>query len=443
MWLDKFVFCGQSVGPTSVYLSAAERLANGGRFPLGRYLLGSVYHLLHQVAKKLLLGHPIGNLGGPWWFINMWLSVHMHKRLEFNLFAQRFPRDIAEDHQLDEEESATRSPLNYGEAAIVLPGTGGNEDQVSRFFQTLYEGLAKEQRAWMPYEDPDTRFPLTFHPLDNALNKDHDLMMAIITPRAIPVNFFGSGKASNLTYEFYNPSALAHQLAFGQLLIALCYTDVVKPRQVITSGLEWIRIAQLPPNADTSDIDLSTWILALFITQAYKQWWAEWKEQLFYRSALTYRGMIDSTYKVPENTVSLQPMPQSYYFCCYQQLTSSVLYRSIYSTVGQQKRQADRTPPIGPDLFDRQQCTKLSGSNAPGCAFQENHHQAGQDVSIGRCCCFGACFQGRKFLSLQFIPIPFYTYTAFSGYISCHGDFIDHFHCLNQNSINTRLHLYL
>jgi len=97
MWLDKFVFCGRSVGPTSVYLSTAERLADGGRFPLGQYLLGSVYRLLHQVARKLLLGQPIGNLGVPWWFINMWLSLHMHKRLEFKLFAQRFPRDIAED----------------------------------------------------------------------------------------------------------------------------------------------------------------------------------------------------------------------------------------------------------------------------------------------------------------------------------------------------------
>jgi hypothetical protein len=121
----------------------------------------------------------------------------------------------------------------------------------------------------MPYEDLETRFPLTFHPFDDALNKDHDLMMAIITPRAIPVNFFGSGKASNLTYEFYNPSALARQLAFGQLPIALCYADVVKPRETITSGLEWIRIAQLPPNADT-DVDLLAWIPALFITQAYK-----------------------------------------------------------------------------------------------------------------------------------------------------------------------------
>jgi len=33
MWLDKFIFCGRSVEPTFVYLSPAERLADGGRFP--------------------------------------------------------------------------------------------------------------------------------------------------------------------------------------------------------------------------------------------------------------------------------------------------------------------------------------------------------------------------------------------------------------------------
>jgi len=67
----------------------------------------------------------------------------------------------------------------------------------------------------MPYEDPKTRFPLIFHPFDDALNKDNDLMMAIIGARDIPVNTFGSGKNSSPTYEFYNPSALARQLAFG------------------------------------------------------------------------------------------------------------------------------------------------------------------------------------------------------------------------------------
>jgi len=105
-------------------------LADGGRFPLGRYMLDSTYHLLHQVTEKLLLGEPIGNLGGPLWFINMWLNVHMHKCLWFDLFTQRFPRDIAEDYELADDESATRPPINYGEAAIVLPGTSCNENQI-------------------------------------------------------------------------------------------------------------------------------------------------------------------------------------------------------------------------------------------------------------------------------------------------------------------------
>ena len=157
MWLDKFIFYGRSVGPTFVYLSAAEWLANGNRFPLGRYLLVSIYHLLHQVAEKLLLGEPIGNLGGPWWFINMWLNVHMHKRHRWDFFAQQFPRDIAEDHQLAEDESATRSPLNYGEAIIVPPGTDANENQTGRFFKKLYDGFSKisEPRCLMKIRSLD------------------------------------------------------------------------------------------------------------------------------------------------------------------------------------------------------------------------------------------------------------------------------------------------
>jgi hypothetical protein len=58
----------------------------------------------------------------------MWLNTHMHKRLRFDFFAQQFPRDIAEDYELADDELATRSPLNYGEAVIVLPGTSSNEN---------------------------------------------------------------------------------------------------------------------------------------------------------------------------------------------------------------------------------------------------------------------------------------------------------------------------
>jgi hypothetical protein len=52
------------------------------------------------------------------------------------------------------------------------------------------------------------------------------------------VNTFGSGKNTNITYEFYNTSAVSRQLAFGQLPIKLCFADVIKPRETITSGTD-------------------------------------------------------------------------------------------------------------------------------------------------------------------------------------------------------------
>jgi hypothetical protein len=109
----------------------------------------------------------------------------------------------------------------------------------------------------MPYIDKETRFPLLFNFADDTLNKDDELMMAIITPQAIPVNTFGSGKNTNITYEFYNPSAVSRQLAFGQLPIKLCFADVIEPRETITSGTNWSRVVRLSPDVDAIDVDLS------------------------------------------------------------------------------------------------------------------------------------------------------------------------------------------
>jgi hypothetical protein len=54
MWLEKFIFCGKTVGPTTNMQSIAEPLAIGHLIPLGKHLLGSAYSLLHQVFVKLL-----------------------------------------------------------------------------------------------------------------------------------------------------------------------------------------------------------------------------------------------------------------------------------------------------------------------------------------------------------------------------------------------------
>jgi hypothetical protein len=54
MWLDKYLFCGSTCGPTFNYLPLAEKLALGSEIPLGKLLLGSLYNLMNQVAQHLM-----------------------------------------------------------------------------------------------------------------------------------------------------------------------------------------------------------------------------------------------------------------------------------------------------------------------------------------------------------------------------------------------------
>jgi hypothetical protein len=56
MWLEKFIFCGKTVGPTTNMQTMAESLASRHMILLGKHLLGSVYSLLHHVSVKLSTG---------------------------------------------------------------------------------------------------------------------------------------------------------------------------------------------------------------------------------------------------------------------------------------------------------------------------------------------------------------------------------------------------
>ena len=134
MSLEKFVFCGKAVGPISNNLKLAENLATGNPVPLGKHLLGLVYHLLHQVSSRLRKNQPITNLGGPWWFIQLWLHMYMHKTMTVELSEIEFPSE----NFSEEEETVTRRCTTFGEAAIMIandPKTLGITD----FFQVLLQ----------------------------------------------------------------------------------------------------------------------------------------------------------------------------------------------------------------------------------------------------------------------------------------------------------------
>ena len=65
MWLERFIFYGSSCGPTYNHKLLAEHQAVGTEIPLGKYLLGSAYHLMHQVAAQLLKNEAVHTISGP------------------------------------------------------------------------------------------------------------------------------------------------------------------------------------------------------------------------------------------------------------------------------------------------------------------------------------------------------------------------------------------
>ena len=69
MWLENFIFCGSSCGPTANHQYLAERLIAGDDIPLGKYLLRSFYSLMHQVSANLLENKPVSTISGPWWLL--------------------------------------------------------------------------------------------------------------------------------------------------------------------------------------------------------------------------------------------------------------------------------------------------------------------------------------------------------------------------------------
>jgi hypothetical protein len=115
MWLCRFIFCGKANEPT-LNLVMAEDLATGHRIPLGKYLLGSVYHMLHQTTHLMHTSQKISCVNGPWWFVQMWLQLYMHQIVGSDLNNRHFP---SPDYK-EGENQITKGCQSYGEAASTI-----------------------------------------------------------------------------------------------------------------------------------------------------------------------------------------------------------------------------------------------------------------------------------------------------------------------------------
>ena len=85
-----------------------EHLATGKGILLGKYPLGSAYHLMHQVVAQLLKNEPVHTISGPWWLIQLWMNLYMHKIVSSDLRNLSFPSSTF-DEEYKGEEGRTHS----------------------------------------------------------------------------------------------------------------------------------------------------------------------------------------------------------------------------------------------------------------------------------------------------------------------------------------------
>jgi hypothetical protein len=145
MWLCRFIFCGKSNEPTLNHIVMVEDLAAGTPISLGKYLLGSVYHMLHQTTYLMHTSKKIPCVNGPWWFVQMWLQLYMHQIVSIDLNNRHFPST----NYKEGETQSTKSCQTYGEAASTM---SINRD-IGQLFELLFRGFANP--LWFPYLDND------------------------------------------------------------------------------------------------------------------------------------------------------------------------------------------------------------------------------------------------------------------------------------------------
>ena len=60
---------------------------------------------MHQVVAQLLKNEPVHAISGPWWLIQLWLNLYMHKIVRLDLKNLSFPSsNFDEEHRGEKEK---------------------------------------------------------------------------------------------------------------------------------------------------------------------------------------------------------------------------------------------------------------------------------------------------------------------------------------------------
>jgi hypothetical protein len=117
--------------------------------------------MLHKISHQLLEQKHIGNVKGPWWFLQLWLTVYIVKVANSCPFTNNsFP--IASF-----AEGATPILIRYTslvEAASDILGAPLLASRLADLFKSFYHSFAPEVVIWCVYSEAlDFETPLKFY----------------------------------------------------------------------------------------------------------------------------------------------------------------------------------------------------------------------------------------------------------------------------------------
>jgi hypothetical protein len=269
MWLCRFIFYGKANEPTLNHIVMATHLAGGKRIPLGKYLLGSVYHMLHQTVIQMHTSQKILCVNGPWWFVQMWLQLHMHQIVGIDLNNRLFPSS----NYNEGETQITRGCQTYGEAASTV----SINQNVSQLFELFLKGFPNP--LCLPYLDNDNlTLPCEFSFETGRQDRRFvEIFNILIHPCSLPAEFCG-GRLNHRTYEYYQPNMVARQLGCGQMPPRLFLHEFLKPREEIKENMQSRRFFEYECSPT-----LYTWPFTptTIAHPTFNSWWQEFHDHIF------------------------------------------------------------------------------------------------------------------------------------------------------------------
>ena len=305
MWLDRFLFCDPTMGPTDNFQYLAEGLVEKRRFPLGRFLLGATYDLLHNVAFRLRRNESVKNVQGPWWLVQLWLNVYFMKLIRLPKLTEFRCKRIGEAVPGAEVDDGQRRCTSFGEAMASISGVANSADQLADWFESFYQGLPADKFLWFPYaQEHEFEHPFKLDleaPFANDISKT--MYKAIISPSILPIGI-SSARGNHISYEFYHPVLSARQLGLAQLPPHFTFIGQVKAREKITSGTEWTIVSRIGEAVSLGSKENFEPVLAR--SGSFSRWWSAWKSHLFSEVLQSILHKIDPE-RTPSEAVSSFP----------------------------------------------------------------------------------------------------------------------------------------